>query len=176
MNGDDGVRIAVPARAPDLIDSVIALTIAGLPEIEPFMIRESAGGVVLLPASDATIHGETARYESGGGKDNIGYWSETDEWVSWPFRVARPGRFRVVLDYACAPDNGGTFRLSVAGAELAGRAESTGSWTAFASLELGKIEIAHPGSCQLKVRPVEILAGALMNLKCVQLERIHGDD
>ena len=176
MNRDDGVRVTVPARAPDPVDSVIALAIAGVPEVEPYEIRESADGVVLLSAVDAEIHGSAARFESGAGKDNIGYWSEIDDWVEWTFRVARPGRFRVLIEYACAPDNGGTFRLNVAGAELAGRAESTGSWTTFVSSDLGEVEIANPGRFEVEVRPVGMPAGALMNLKCVRLERIHGDE
>ena len=131
---------------------------------------------MLLPAADAEIHGSAARFESGGGKDNIGYWSEAGDWVSWSFRIARPGRFRVMLEYACASENGGTFRVTVGGGEWQAGIRPTGSWTAFATLDMGEVEISQGEDCQLAVRPMEIPAGALMNLKCVRLERIEIND
>jgi len=176
INKDDGVLITVPARAPDPVDSVIALVISGPPDVERYVIGESDAGVVMLSAADAEVHGSTARYESGAGKDNIGYWSEVGDWVSWSFRIARPGRFRVMLEYACASENGGTFRLAVDGGEVQAQIKPTGSWTAFATLDLGEVEIGEPGRCALAVKPIEISSGALMNLKCVRLERIEIDD
>ncbi|UCD76573.1 MAG: alpha-L-fucosidase, partial [Phycisphaerales bacterium] len=172
---DDGLVITVPPAAPDPIDTVVVLEITGEPEVAPYIIRPAADGTITLPAIEAAIHGSTARYESGGGKDNIGYWSDPADQVSWLFHADQPGRYDVYLTYACeAGSGGGTFHLRVGSGELAGRIEETGSWTAFRELKIGEIVLDGPGPHKLLVAPAEIPGQALMNLRSVSIRPIAG--
>src|SRR5687767_11323654 len=47
--------------------------------------EQSPDGTILLYASNATVHGSTIRYESQPHKNTIGYWTKTQDWVSWDF-------------------------------------------------------------------------------------------
>ncbi|MBN2578087.1 MAG: alpha-L-fucosidase [Pirellulales bacterium] len=166
---DDGVTVKLPAEAPDKIASVVVLEIEGPAEVEPPSIRQSAGGSVFLPAVEAVIHGKTARYESGEGKDNVGYWSDAQEWVSWDLKIKRPGTFRVKVIFACEDGvEGGRYAVEIAGQKLTGTVESTGDWTMFETADLGTVRL-DAGRHTLVVRPVEIPHGALMNLQAVVL-------
>ncbi len=50
-------------------------------------------------ASEAELHGDV-QYEHGGGKDNIGYWTNPDDWAEWKFKVTQPGKMQVSAEIA----------------------------------------------------------------------------
>jgi thiamine biosynthesis lipoprotein len=140
---------------------------------ESFPLPADRRGTVTLAAGDATIHGHTARYESGGGKDNIGSWTDPRDRVSWTFELERPGQFLVSIDYACAPGSGGgIFRLVSGPFELRGRVDETGSWTDFGTLELGLLHFEAAGPHEVTIEPVRLDGAALMNLAQVNLHPV----
>jgi alpha-L-fucosidase len=98
---EDGVTVKLPEEAPDKIASVVVLDIEGAANVAPYSIPQARDGSVTLPAVDAAIHGATARYDGNPGKDNIGYWTNAQDWVDWWFSVKKPGTFEVQVTYAC---------------------------------------------------------------------------
>ncbi len=98
---DEQVTVAVPPKAPDPIDSVVVLEIEGKPDVAPVYLEPAQDGSLVLKAAEATVHGETAQYESGNGKDNIGFWTNAADYISWGFRIQKPGVFNVKITYAC---------------------------------------------------------------------------
>ena len=48
----------------------------------------------MLPAAEATIHGDTPQYEHTGGKDQIGCWAKAEDFVSWNIKVDQARHFR----------------------------------------------------------------------------------
>ncbi|MCK4294237.1 MAG: alpha-L-fucosidase [Planctomycetes bacterium] len=169
--GDSGlaVEITVPKAAPDPINSVIVLEIEG----EPAMAgpcRASKDGSFDLRAANAVVHGETARYESGGGKDNIGYWTNPSDYVAWSLEIEKPGTFNVEITFACAAGFGGSeYAVSAADQEVTGKVRETGGWANFVSDKLGSIKISKSGTYLLTVKPKTKPGGAVMNLKSVRL-------
>ena len=172
--GEGKLTVALPAEAPDKIDTVVVLEVEGQAEVEPVAIAQSSDGSVALNAIDATVHGETARYESGGGKDNIGFWTSAADWVSWDFTVTKPGQFTVELTFACDKGSEGSeYALTLGDQKLTGKVESTGSWTSFTKKELGKVKLDKAGKYALAVRPTSKPKLAVMNLKCVVLRPVE---
>jgi alpha-L-fucosidase len=150
--------------------TVIAIDIEGAPDAVQCVIRPGSNGSITLCAVDAVIHGHTARYESGGGKDNIGFWTNVADSVSWTFHTDRTGSYAVLLTYACDPTTpGGTFKLVCSGQELTGTIAATDSWTDFREFSLGEISISNTGSSELRIQPIAIPHNALMNLKSIEL-------
>jgi alpha-L-fucosidase len=167
---DDGVAIQLPEQAPDKIASVVVLEIAGKPEVVNPSLAQAADGSITLPAAEAVVHGQTARYESGHGKDNIGFWTNPKDQVSWEFAVKKPGKFQVLVTYACEPGAGGsTFSIVVGDQKLSGKVEETGSWTQFVEKRLGELRLPGAGRFTLTVTPETMPRGAVMNLKAVTL-------
>ena len=103
----------------------------------------------------AAIHGSTPRYETGGGKDNIGYWGDPKDSVSWTFRVAQPGEFEVRVTYSCAAGAGGSrFVVAVGDQKLLGTSKETGVWNVFNKGEsLGRVRLEKAGEYTLTVQP-----------------------
>ncbi|MFQ6133877.1 MAG: alpha-L-fucosidase [Armatimonadota bacterium] len=165
--------IEVPDRPPDSIDTVVVLEIEGEPQVDDALVQDDDGTIKLV-AADALVHGRTARYEVGGGKNNIGFWVDPSDWVSWQVTVKQPGRFTVEIVYACAEGTGGAqYRVEVGNQQLAGEVKETGSWTNFVTEELGTLRLAKPRQYEFAVRPQTKGREAVMNLKALKLTRIE---
>jgi len=166
---DEGaVSIALPAQPPESAIPVVALEIEGAVEVDT-TIRQAADGSVALRAADATVHGSTARYEAGRGKDNIGFWTNPADWVSWDFVLSKPGTFEVEVVQACPAGSGGRYTVAVGGQKLAGEVKTTGDWARFATEKLGTVTLEKPGRYTLAVKPANKVGEAVMNLRAVIL-------
>lgn len=163
----EGVVLHLSGPAPDPISSTIVLDVRGLPVVENPVAQQNADGSIQLHAVDADVHGEQVKYESGGGKDNLGYWFVPTDWASWTFNVTKPGRFEVTAEIAA--EASGTFTVDAGGGKLTATAPKTGSYTTFQKVTLGTLEIPRAGVTTLAVHPVS--AGwQPMNLKSIRLE------
>jgi alpha-L-fucosidase len=118
----NGVTISIPKNAPDKISSTVVLVVKGTPKIAVTPIFQESDGSVRLMASEASLHGGLA-YENGGGKDNIGYWTNPADTASWTFKVDRPGKFKVTAEIAA--EASGKFEVVVGEQKLLGAAPAT---------------------------------------------------
>jgi len=161
----DGVEVQVPAEAPDKISSTVVLVIKGAPDVAVMPISQGTDGSVQLLASDAELHGGL-QYETGGGKDNIGFWTNPEDAASWTFKVNHPGKFTVSA--AIAAEASGEFEVIVGGQKLQGTAPATKNYVKFQQTALaGSLDLA-VGMVTLKVQPVA--AGwQPMNLRSLSL-------
>jgi alpha-L-fucosidase len=173
--GDDLV-VSLPAAAPDPDVSVVALDLLGEPDVVVALPRQADDGTLVLRAADAEIHGATAHYEYGGGKDNVGFWTDASDWVSWVFEATRPGRYDVVVDYACDRGTGGaSYVVAIGKNDVRGSVNETGSWTAFQREIIGTLDVTAAGRATLAVRPIAKPGPAVMNLRAVELHPARAD-
>jgi alpha-L-fucosidase len=171
-NDGDDVLISVPEKAPDPLDTVLVVEIEGAPEVvNTFVVKPDGMGILRLNAADADIHGTSARYEHGDGKDNIGFWTNKEDWLSWDVILEKVGNLAVEVVYAAEKGSGGSeYLVTVGERSLPGRVADTGSWTTFITRSLGKIRITKPGKYTVTVKPVTMKTYAVMNLKAVVLK------
>ena len=152
-DANSDIALSLPEHLPDPDVSVVVLEIEGPPQVD-LSIRPQADGKIVLCAAEATIHGTSPRYESGGGKDNIGYWQDPKDYVTWDFKPRTPGVYRVDVVYSCqAGAEGSEFTVALADQSLSGRSKSTGEWSKFISEELGTLKIGKDSVYTLAVRP-----------------------
>jgi alpha-L-fucosidase len=169
----DGIEVEVPAEAPDSISSTVVLKINGAPEVAATttLIGQASDGSVRLLAGDADLHGGL-QYEAGAGKDNVGFWTNPDDTVSWTFKVDRPGKFSVTANIAA--EASGKFEVLVGEQELPGAAPATQGYTDFKCTDLtGTLSLA-VGSVTLTVKPVAD-GWQPMNLKFIQLKAVEAN-
>jgi len=154
------------------MDTVVVLEIEGEPSVIPFATEQAADGALTLPARIAVVHGSKAQYEESKerGLDNIGYWVEPSDWVSWDVKISGAGAFDVDLTYACPDGNDGSeFAVEVAGGKVEGKVEATGSWSEFKTFRVGSLTVEKPGRYTLSVKPTKMPGYAVMNLRSVVL-------
>jgi len=134
------------------------------------VVHQDKDGRVVLHAKVAALHGNTIRYESGEGKDNLGSWTNAEDFASWRLAVEKGGTFAVSLTWACEDGyEGSEFVLAVADQQLTGKVAATGDWSNFQTMNLGTIKLG-AGTHQLTVKAKGIPKQALMNLQSITLE------
>jgi hypothetical protein len=134
------------------------------------VVRQEKDGRVVLHAKVATLHGTTIKYETGDGKDNLGFWTNAEDFASWRLAVEKGGTFAVALTWSCEDGyEGSEFVLAVADQQLTGKVAATGDWSEFQTMDLGTIRL-DAGTHQLTVKSKAVPKGALMNLQSIVLE------
>ena len=154
QGGEDGVRLTLPGTAPDAISSTVVCEVQGELVVEPSAYLPKQDGSFELRADGATLHGETLRYESGNGHDNIGFWTNSADWLDWPLKVPTAGRFKLVGEFA-TPSSGAMIELGAGAATLRFTVPKTTGYTDFKAVEMGVLEIAATGRVDLSVKPVK---------------------
>jgi alpha-L-fucosidase len=148
----EGPVIAVPAQAPDAVASVIVAQIKGEPDVAPALVVQETDGAVKFAAAEANLHGQV-QYESDHNKRCIGFWMDSDDHVDWDFRLARPGKFTVVVETA-TQDEGVALTVGAGSAQVRIAVPRTGDYTKFQKTEIGTLDIP-AGTAKLVVKPVK---------------------
>jgi alpha-L-fucosidase len=174
-SGEEGLTVALTGSAPDPICSVVVLDIGGTPVAIGHAIQQAADGSVTLKAADAEIHnpgeGLSAKYESGGTKDNIGFWLNPQSWVEWTFRISKPSAFDVAA-LVGAQSDGVEVQMVVGQEKLVSAIPNTGNWDTYTNVSLGRIMLNKPGTCRLEVRPVK-QTWKPINLRSITLKPLN---
>ncbi|BDI29008.1 hypothetical protein CCAX7_10590 [Capsulimonas corticalis] len=177
----DGVlHIAKPSRL-DPSSTVIALHLKGKPVIDPFsrMIQPQKDGAYTLTATDAEIHGTTARLESADNIDDVGYWTNLTDNVSWTLAVprAQAGKYKVTLEFACpANTTGGQYEIAIDGQpdnKITGAAGVTANWDTFATVNLEGTLTLSGDHATLRMSPKTMPALGILNLRRLTLTRVE---
>src|SRR6185312_1139639 len=132
-------------------------------------VAQLPDGSVQLSAPDGKIVGKNAQFED----ENIGYWTNQNDYVEWKFQTKSPGKYTVSVDYACPPVSAGAdYEVVIGDQRLLAKVAATASWRDFRPLDLGTVEIDRPAISTLQVKPVKLEKGALMNLRNVFLRPV----
>ncbi|MBE3134203.1 MAG: carbohydrate-binding protein, partial [Acidobacteria bacterium] len=132
-------------------------------------VEIAADGTVTARADKATIHGSGAKYENGGGRDNIGFWNDPGTWVSWEVPSARAATYALELVYAADQGNGGEIKVSVGEESVRHTVEVTGGWSRFETKRVGTVRLPRTGPVTIAVSPMRIHGAGVMNLQAVRL-------
>ncbi|MCX5676641.1 MAG: protein kinase [Planctomycetota bacterium] len=132
----------------------------------------AAPETITVKAVDAKIHGSDAKYEKGPDRDNIGFWSNKDTYVTWEATVQH-STYEVEITYAKdATNRGNVYAIEIAGRTLRGEVKGTGGWGTFLTRPAGTVKIEKAGTITITVRPVSLAAksSGLMNLQAITLK------
>jgi alpha-L-fucosidase len=176
MQNGGGLTISLPNKKPCKFAYAFHITPSDLHPVKTAttsIIPQDSSGVIALPAKMAVIHGATPRYEYGAGKDDIGFWSNPDDYISWEFEVKTPGLYDLNISYSCDPSAAGSFyQVEAAGQSFTGKSKSTGSWSFFHSEYLRQIAFDNSGKYELTIKPVTPPQWKVIGLHSVTLTPI----
>ncbi|MCA9192284.1 MAG: arylsulfatase [Planctomycetales bacterium] len=80
----------------------------------PFPIGHPDFNLTQLPARDGTPHGQVARSAKAPNCSYFTNWTSTDDRMTWPVEILKPGRYAVEMYYACPEEDlGAEILLSI---------------------------------------------------------------
>ncbi len=154
---EDGVVLSVPKQHLDPVATVIVLEVAGELKIEDIALRQAADGMLTLLAEQAEIHdtagSQSPQVETKDGKPNIGFWTDSRDWISWEFTIVKTGTFDISGQIAAQEPS--RFELKLGNQNLSVNSAATGGYNTFEVLSLGKLKIDSAGKTTLEIRPVQ---------------------
>lgn len=162
------LTLDLPA-APDDLVSVVCLELDGPADVDASLVQQPTGAVD-LPAYLAERHDTEAARLSVTNSGTIHGWKSPDAWLSWRFKLLRPGKYLVkgVLgsqhhDQAARP--GPSVRVEIAGQSVSGvlglneRIMSPrAQYFPEHATALGEVTLAEPGWVEVALRAVDIPA------------------
>jgi alpha-L-fucosidase len=175
-NADEsGLTVQLTGDAPDPIDSVVELRLAGPVSVTAASkVRQKKDGNVILAAQEAAIHnhgyGDHAKFEDK--HQAIGYWTDARTTVDWTFMVHTPGAFAVTAETASLEKS--AFVVSVGGKSHNVKVAPSGSYGKFQPLEIGTFTLKKSGEHTLTVKPVR-KGWRPVNLKSVTFTPVDGE-
>ncbi|MCI0388988.1 MAG: alpha-L-fucosidase [Acidobacteria bacterium] len=182
------LRIQLPAAAPDKHDSIIVLELRGQPQVESALTQQPDQSVT-LPAYMAEVHKAASpqqlRLDSRGV---IERWLTRDEWVSWDFKVTRPGTFELLVltseqKYGRDWEGGHQVAAEVAGKKLQGtiadhgkEENPTNPYWKYVVSKIGRVSLDKAGKYKLALKPETVqsakgLGLTLVSVKLVAVEK-----
>jgi alpha-L-fucosidase len=163
-----GLRIKVPANAPDPISTVIVLEGVGrVDALPPPPLPAEANGVFTLECDSADLYGKGLRVE-GNTRLNLTDWTNADAYPQWEIQIDRPGTYEVAaLNFIPPGQAGSDYVLNVGGATLSGRTVGTGS--DHETVKLGTIRVEKAGPAMVTLKPVKLAGREFMRLRTLTL-------
>lgn len=164
-----GVIVTLPGSPLDADATVVVLEVQGRPVPAPFRIRPNDDGRFVLAAAAADLHGDTIRYPSGEGDvESIGWWTDPQDWVSWPLAVPETGYFRVNITYGCDATGGGAYTVEAGDEVLRAESRPTGGWFERVTDSIGTIHLP-AGQTTVALRVEELSGVAVLDLVSIEL-------
>jgi alpha-L-fucosidase len=173
----EGLMVELPAQK--ISDLTCSLKITGshlqpvVPPATANVVAPDAHGRLTLSATDAELHGSQLKLEEQGGLEDIGFWDNGAEWVSWTAQITKPGAYHVSATTATVYSDA-AFVLEIGGQKVNASIPRTEGWDKFMPTELGSIEIRQTGPLAVSVRSKDGAAWKAINLNSIKLTPIEG--
>jgi len=123
---------------------------------------------LIFSADDAALHGENLKLEEQGGKPDIGFWDNGNEWVSWSAQGVKPGKYEINVVTATLFGDA-KFVVEIGGQSITATPPASGGWGKFSTTALGTVEIKEAGNLVVKVRAADAATWKAINLNSVRL-------
>ena len=166
----DDYELTVPAKAPDSINSVIALVL-GKQKL-PNPIRLLDAGTNVLYTFDAELQGRGLGY--GDGKPNRNYvknWKNESQSMKWRLRLNEPAEYTLYLDYNTAgKDDKGTVIVEINGKIFEANYPPYHERKGSSSIRIGKISLPE-GAFECNLKGKQYQGNQYMNPIAVRLEK-----
>src|SRR5574340_905267 len=158
------MEIRLPSSAPDANDSVLVMEIAGAPDVFTAITQQHSGADT-LDGYLAAMHKSDSSELNIDRRGVLAGWTNAKDWLSWDFKVFRPGSFDVV-EVSAPPARGSTWdgghrlTISVGGKTVNATMNRDGEQvdpsnphTKYVVSKLGRIAIDKAGDCRMELKP-----------------------
>jgi alpha-L-fucosidase len=177
----DSLRIELPASAPDKNDSIVALEIPSDTKVDT-SLQQQPDGAVTLPAYLGAIHSAPGGGLQLDSRGVVEKWLRKDDWMSWDFKVTKPGAFQMMMvtseqKYGRGWEGGHRVAIDVAGQQLKGTVANDGkeenpsnAYWPYVVSKIGSLKIDKAGKYHLALKPESIQSERKFGLTLVSVK------
>lgn len=170
LNADD-YELTLPSKAPDAMNSVIALVLEKQQTPNPIRLIDHKR-TNILATFDSELQGKGLGY--GDGKPNRNYitkWNKANQWMKWNLRLNEPAEYTVFLDYNTQGKNDtGTVIVEIAGQKLEINYPAFVERQGTKSLRAGKVKL-DKGAFECSLRGKQYQGSQYMKPIAIRLEK-----
>ena len=123
--GELDLAVALPANPPDPVVPVMVLEIDGKLQADRARLLETSEVNQLHVFDEAKVEGKITYEREWPGHDHLRDWCRKEDRVVWNVRAAKPGKYRVVVEYGSAAASG-KFAVTIGSAEVDSSVQATG--------------------------------------------------
>jgi hypothetical protein len=139
------------------------------PTVDP-----QSDGTILLVAETTDILGPgSAHVNLFAGKQNIGWWDDLAQQLTWRINVAKTGLYHATIEYSLPPGHLTTLQVKISDKTLPFTVPATGGWNIWQEIDLGTIELTSGKAQMLKLVPIHAKQKGILNFVSLRLERDH---
>jgi alpha-L-fucosidase len=151
---EDGIVLNTPAKALDENSTTIVAVVKGKPTFQDFVSKQGKDGTLILNPIDMIAHGKELKVEGKEGKDNIGAWMNSEDYVEWLARAEKPGKFTVSAEVATPGD--AKCEIIVDGIPFKSEIAKTGGYDTYVVQTIGTITIPKAGKkISIQIKPLK---------------------
>jgi alpha-L-fucosidase len=153
---ESGIKVSLPAQAPDDIVSVVVLKVSGALDVDNALPMLRKDGSLILSAESAYLHNNegsrNVRVQDRDGRAHLGYWTDAEAWVEWSFRIDKPGKYEVLAELAIEEEKT-RFRVVLPDQQKTVEVASTGGYGNYIKKSLGRLSFDKAGDYTLQIKP-----------------------
>lgn len=165
------VVVSLPQRALDPDATVVAVELAGTPQVEPYAIGPAADGRVELPVYLADLQsemGQRAFLDYFYRTTMLANWQSVSDYPEWQFQTTGPGTYDIRISYASVGGGKAGYEIEVDGQTISAQTEPSPSGYFPKTFTAGKVTLKS-GPHTLRVKVKSITYNHAMNLEKVVL-------
>lgn len=168
------ILIKLPDSAPDSPISVIVLETNGFPDVFPQMVTQNGADEIEFNYMTAITSGKAMTRFNRKGGFHISKWTDPEDAVSWIFKVDKPGKFKVHVNYAANKEwEGKQYEISIGEYSIKRPVLFTGTGFEFRDFPAGYVELPEAGEYRLTIKPKDKSDTYLMYLRSLTFKRVN---
>jgi alpha-L-fucosidase len=160
------IQINLPEFPTDSINSVLVLEIKGIPDVDPFVIQQSAEDTIKLDYVSAATYGNAAKRfnrKGEGQQFHISKMKGPDDMIEWHVNFKSPGKYDVLITYAAISGwEGCSYAVKSPWEQIKGTVKSTMGWYEYKTEKIGQFNIKKTGEAIFRIHPENRLDHYLM--------------
>ena len=169
--------ITLPQQQTDSPISVVVLQLEGQPKVDPQVVTLNEKGELVFDYLKVITSGNAIKSYNRKLGFNISKWTNPADVVTWHVQIDKPGKYRVLVDYAADQDSEGRpYEISLGASVIHPKVVYTGSMfnllPDFYNFPVGYFEIKEPGRYILTVKPLTTNESNLMYLRKLMIHTV----
>ena len=158
VQDENGLKVTLPDQKISSVAICLKVTGTNLnkfPSVAPTSstMEPDKAGNINLPVDRAELHGNGVKTERKNEHDNLGFWDNAGDWVSWNIKVPAAGVYDITFQYASiAPSS---IKVEVNKKVFKTALAATGAFETFQPGNAGKVTFTKAGKYVISFKPDE---------------------